>query len=226
LDSRVPPKLAASSPRNGTIVIDKTNPASPGWLVLSSSLHPESRSRRLAQAAHQHLQRLVADRSDSAAADSSEPRMATVQEVGWIDLAQVQLPLCDGESAYQHPEVLRISQQIAAARGVMLASPIYNYDVNAALKNLLELTGRAWQDKVVAMMCAAGGAGSYMSLMPLANSLMLDFRCLVLPRFVYATGEAFSAEGIQDPEIQQRVEELVERFYQVASAVPLPSVNW
>ena len=35
---------------------------------------------------------------------------------------------------------------------------------------------------------------SYMSVMAYANSLMLDFRCVIIPRFVYATGSAF-AEG-------------------------------
>ena len=79
--------------------------------------------------------------------------------------------------------------------GIVVATPIYNYDASAAAKNLVELTGRAWQNKVVGFLCAAGGDGSYMSIMALANSLMLDFRCVIVPRFVYATGGAFAALG-------------------------------
>ncbi len=86
--------------------------------------------------------------------------------------------------------------------------PIYNYDVNAAAKNLIELTGRAWTNKVVAFLCAAGGQGSYMSVMPLANSLMLDFRCVIVPRFVYATGEHFDDDGRIDDSITRRTHEL------------------
>ncbi len=72
----------------------------------------------------------------------------------------------------------------------MLASPIYNYDVNAALKNAIELAGRKMEDKLLGFLCTAGGgAMSYMSVMPLANSLMLDFRTIVLPRFVNAAPE-------------------------------------
>jgi FMN reductase len=140
--------------------------------------------------------------------------------VGWLDLADTALPFCDGHAAYRDPLVGQVKDQIAQARGILVASPIYNFDVNAALKNLVELTSRAWQDKLVGLLCAAGGAGSYMSLMPFANSLMLDFRCLILPRFVYATGPAFSADEIQDSEVERRVGELAERLVALAQVLP------
>ena len=73
--------------------------------------------------------------------------------------------------------------RIAAARVIMLAVPIYNYDANAAVKNLIELTGSAWEDKIVGFACAAGGQSSYMSIIGLANSLMLDFRCIILAQW-------------------------------------------
>ena len=179
------------------------------FLVISSSLHPASRSRLMARLAFHRLEQIV----NTGGQD---------QSVAWLDLAEHPLPLCDGQAAYRDPKVAELAEQIAAARGVLVASPIYNFDVNSALKNLVELTSRAWQDKVVGLMCAAGAVGSYMSLMPFANSLMLDFRCLVLPRFVYATGNAFAVDAIQDVEIQRRVLELADRFYTVAQAVPLP----
>ena len=56
---------------------------------------------------------------------------------------------------------------------------------------MIELTGSSWEDKIVGFLCAAGGTTSYMSVMAYANSLMLDFRCVIIPRFVYATGNAF-----------------------------------
>ncbi|MDP1562200.1 MAG: NAD(P)H-dependent oxidoreductase [Pirellulaceae bacterium] len=179
------------------------------FLVISSSLHPTSRSRLMAQLAFRQLREWL-DR---------QPTGASEIQVEWIDLAEISLPLCDGHSAYRDPSVAFLSGLIAGARGVLIASPIYNYDVNANLKNLIELTGRAWQDKVVGLMCAAGGAGSYMSLMPFSNSLMLDFRCLILPRFVYATGGSFTHDSVQDPEILQRIEALVQQLLTVTNAL-------
>jgi FMN reductase len=97
---------------------------------------------------------------------------------------------------------------IEEAGALLVATPIYNYDANAAVKNLVELTGGAWADKPVGFLCAAGGMGSYMSIMALANSLMLDFRSIIVPRFVYATEEAFAGGAIADPEVGARVAEL------------------
>lgn len=97
---------------------------------------------------------------------------------------------------------------IRAARVIILATPVYNFDANAAAKNLLELTGKCWENKVVGFLCAAGGKSSYMSVMSLANSLMLDFRCVIIPRFVYATGEDFAEDDRLVPEIQERINQL------------------
>ena len=160
------------------------------FLVLSASLNPGSRSRILANACRQRLE------------DSG-------RETRWFNLAETPLPFCDGASAYGDPNVIELGQQIESAEAIFIASPVYNFDVNAAVKNAVELTGKRWTGKVVAMMLAAGGAGSYMSGMGLANSLMLDFRCYIVPRFVYATGDAFEGNQLSDEEVQNRIDQLV-----------------
>ena len=95
----------------------------------------------------------------------------------------------------------------------------YNFDANAAVKNLIELTGSAWENKVVGFLCAAGGMSSYMSIMSLANSLMLDFRSVVVPRFVYAVGEAFADGRIVDPKVTSRVAELAKETARLGGAL-------
>ncbi len=156
-------------------------------LVISASLNPGSKSRHLAQAAVATL------------AENAIPH-------DLLDLRDHPLPICDGGAAYGAPEVAIVSRAITDANGVIVASPIYNYDVNAALKNLVELTGKgAWEDKTVAFLNAAGGSSSYMSIMALAGSLMLDFRCVIVPRFVYTTPHDFGDDGISNETIRQRV---------------------
>ena len=58
--------------------------------------------------------------------------------------------------------------------------------------------------------CAAGGKGSYMSPMSFMNSLMLDFRCIIIPRFVYADGDSFDENNNPDSQLKERIEELVD----------------
>ena len=170
------------------------------YLVASSSLNPGSRSRLLARAA-------AGDLADSGA------------EVDFLDLRETPAPLCDGDSVYAEPATQELAGRVSAADGILLATPIYNFDVNAAAKNLIELTGRAWTDKVVAFACAAGGQGSYMSVMAVANSLMLDFRCFVIPRFVYATGDAFKGDDIEDDEVRERIKQLANELRRVTEAL-------
>jgi len=169
------------------------------YLVIAASLNPQSRSRILAQAARDAFQKQG-------------------EQAVLLDLAKRPLPLCDGDTAYADPDVQEVSRTVRSAEGILLATPIYNFDANAAAKNLVELTGNVWQDKVVGFLCAAGGKSSYMSVMSLANSLMLDFRCLILPRFVYATGEAFGNDAITDAEVQDRLNELVGALIKLSRA--------
>jgi NAD(P)H-dependent FMN reductase len=159
------------------------------YLIVSASLRSKSRSRALAK--------YVAECYEA------EGVVAKL-----VDLRDSTLPFCDGETVYSHPEVIALSQAIAAARVVIVATPIYNFDASAALKNLIELTGESWESKVVGFLCAAGGASSYMSVMSLANSLMLDFRCLVIPRFVYVTGEEFCDGDLISADAKERIRDL------------------
>ncbi len=168
-------------------------------LVISCSLNPDSRSAGLARQAHESFRQV-----------SNDAKL--------IDLRQTPLPICDGGPSYQHGSVGPLAAAISDADPILLAVPVYNYYGNAAAKNLIELTGRAWTGKVVGFLCAAGGQGSYMSVMSLANSLMLDFRCLIVPRFVYATGEHFNEDGSVNDTIARRTDELCETAAGLAEA--------
>ena len=170
------------------------------YLVISSSLRSSSRSRILAEYLREYY-------------ESQQVSCA------FLDLRTVNLPLCDGETAYGHPDVAKCAKLITEARVIIAATPVYNYDVCAALKNLVELTGDSWEDKVVGFLCAAGGASSYMSVMSVADSLMLDFRCLIIPRFVYATRNDFSDAKVPTEEVKGRIARLAQASLAIKNAV-------
>ncbi len=165
--------------------------------VISASLSTDSNSRRLARS----VARTYAETAGV--------------EVDWIDLAEHILPLCDGGAAYGHPQTTEIGGRLGAADAFVIATPIYNYTVNAALKNLTELAGRKMAGKLVGFLVAAGGSMSYMAVMPYANSLMLDFRSIILPRFVYATDEDWEGESLT-PELQSRLAQFEQHFLELA----------
>lgn len=176
------------------------------FLVLSTSLNPDSRSRIAARAVEKQLNALT---------DAAH----TVQ---FVDMRELPLPFCDGDAAYAHPHVATITKAIQQADAVVIASSVYNYDFNAVAKNLLELTGRVWLGKVVAFVAAAGGNNSFMAPMSFINSMMLDFRCIVVPRYVYVTDEAFGgshSDEIVDETILQRIHDLAAETNRLATAL-------
>jgi FMN reductase len=137
----------------------------------------------------------------------------------WLDISKLDLPLCDADACYTHPAAQNLTAAVEKADGIIVATPVYNYDVAAAAKNMVELTGSAWEDKVVGFLCAAGAMGSYMSVMSFANSLMLDFRCLIIPRFVYATGDSFDGDKLTDSTVAKRIEQVVAELVRVTKGV-------
>ncbi len=172
----------------------------PKHLVISTSGNPDSNSRRMGRAAFAHLQKHKVD-------------------CDWIDIREMDLPLCDADKCYGMPGSKKLSAAIEEADGILVAAPVYNYDVAASAKNMIELTGSAWEDKIVGFLCAAGGHPSYMSVMAYANSLMLDFRCVIIPRFAFATSDAFAGEHITDKKIAQRIERVADELIRFTKAL-------
>ena len=74
-------------------------------------------------------------------------------------------------------------------------------------------------------LCAAGGTRSYMSPVGFATSLMFDFRCLIIPRFVYCTKEDCTEAGEPGPAIRQRVEQLATAAVDLARALAWVRAN-
>lgn len=170
------------------------------FVVISTSLNPTSRSRALALEAYAAIRELG-------------------QAVDYVDLREWPVPLCDASDAYADANVSRLRDLIAQSSGILLATPVYNFDAAAAAKNLLELTGSAWTNKVAGFLCAAGGSHSYMGVMGLANSLMLDFRVHIIPRFVYATELEFTGDLTPAPAVSARIRELALTLTVLAPAI-------
>jgi len=169
--------------------------------IIATSLNPESKSQLLA----------------AKLAGILETRNVPTTTV---DLRELDLPLAGAPGCWEGQEVATLNAAVAQASHVVFATPIYCYDVNAAAKNVIELVGRGFTDKVVGFVCTAGGQGSYMSVMGLANHLMLDFRSVIVPRYVYATGEDWGEDGEPADEIVGRLEMLCDDMarIEVASA--------
>ena len=158
-------------------------------LIVSSSMSGKSRSRQLARLAAGKLE-------------------ASGVAVTLLDLSETVLPFGGSSAGWSDPHVARVRTQTTAATHLLFAAPVYNYDVNAVAKNYIELMGEdALGGKTVGFLLSAGGQGSYMSVLSFANSLMLDFRCWIVPRFLYVSKDL---ENGQLPEkLDERLDALL-----------------
>ena len=167
------------------------------YLIISASLNKTSRSFVLSQSALEVFKQYR-------------------RQAELIDLRNYQLPLCDGGETFNHPHVKQIKQKIEKASALIVAGPIYNYEMNASLKNLFDLTGSAWEGKIIGLMAVGGGRNSYMAPMNFLNSLMFNARCLIVPRYVYALENQISETQPLPTEITKRINELVETTIRLA----------
>lgn len=172
------------------------------YLIISCSLNEKSHSHELAKLAHSHIPE---------------------SELVW--LRDDPLPMCDGGSAYQAKVVKALQEKVGHAKGVLIATPIYNFNVAGSTKNMVDLVSDAWKQKPVGFMCAAGGGNSYMAVMPLANSLMLYFRSVIIPRFVYASGPDFKDDKLASEGVKERVQLLAQEFVQYADLLSSVSAD-
>ena len=156
--------------------------------IIATSLNTDSKSQQLARLFQKKLENV-----------SSE----------LIDLRDLDLPFAGTNEGWSSAEAAKLKEAVERASHVVFAVPIYCYDVNAAAKNVIELIGRSFTKKVVGFICSAGGDSSYMSVMGFANHLMLDFRSVIVPRFVYANPESWDEDGSLKPELYERLTSLV-----------------
>ena len=143
----------------------------------------------------------------------------SIDNVEFFDLQDNTLPMFDGDECYDLPEVLEFREKVKNADGIIMATPVYNFNVSSGAKNIVELGGSMLYDKIFGFMCAAGGRNGYMSVMSLANSLMLVFRCYIIPKFVYATKHDFENGKITNSDIKERIKELGTELIRVSKAL-------
>jgi len=166
------------------------------YLVISTSLREGSRSKIMANTLAE-----------------------SIKDSELFDLQNNPLPMCDGDKCYDLPEVIKFRKKVKNAKGIIMAIPIYNFNVSSGAKNIIELGGKMLYGKVFGFICAAGGKSSYMSVMSLANSLMIDYRCFIIPKFVYALKNDFDGNNVTNPEIKDRINDLGKDLIRISEAL-------
>ena len=167
-------------------------------LIISCSLRPAAASRLLAAEAARLLKSLDA-------------------HVEFIDLLHHKtLPFCDGEDV-DDCVIEPLAEPIRKADAILIAVPIYNFDVNAAAKNVVELTGMPGRARSSASLRRRRAKQLHVGDGP---GQQPDAR-LPLPdraAFVYATDD-FTGEEISSAKVKERMTGLCRETVRLARAL-------
>jgi len=179
-------------------------------VTICGSLRKESYNRRLLGLAEAALVELKA-------------------EVDFIDLREHPLPLYDADIESENglpPEIWKIKARIAAAQGIVIASPEYNGSIPGALKNMIDWTSRGesqpWAVKVIGLMGATTGMWGTQRMMPHLRQSFQILGGLVIPQQVNVreAGKVWNAEGILlDEKLPGSVEKFAREFLQTVQRV-------
>jgi len=130
-----------------------------------------------------------------------------------LDLKEMNLPFCDGGSDYpDYPDVEVMRTAVAAADGLIIATPEYHGSVSGVIKNALDLMSFDHLDgKVTGMISVLGGQSNSNALNDL-RVIMRWVHAWVIPEQI-AIGQAWNAFDkageLTDEKLSQRLDAFV-----------------
>ena len=151
-----------------------------------------------------------------------------------VDLAELPLYNRDLEGDGLPAPVEEFRQALAAADGLLVATPEYNYSIPGVLKNAIDWASRPpdspLDGKPMAIMGAGGRFGTVRAQMHLREiALHNSMRVMIDPEvFVAGAWSAFDDQGrLTDERLRERVRQLMTAFGEFVRYVPGdPTLRW
>ena len=130
-----------------------------------------------------------------------------------IDLRKLELQFCDGRDLKEYNQDLQNAYRLMeSAKAYIIGMPVYCYSVSGVLKNFLDITCGAMENKVCGIVCNAGGVMSYLASSELMKILSYEVSCLSIQPTTYAYGNDFKDGKITNPKVIEKARAMVEKL--------------
>lgn len=126
------------------------------------------------------------------------------------------------------PAVQALQQRIGAARGVIIATPVYKAAYAGALKVLLDLVPEGgFAGKPVLPLASGGSPGHLLAVDYAIKPVLAALKASEIHQGVFAVDSQIGrgADGELAPELQQRLDEAVDEFAALLTTAPQPAAN-
>ena len=165
-------------------------------ILIQGSLNTESRTAALIQYAAEEIKRAGLN-------------------VEILDLRNIQMEFCDGRSLKDyHPDLQQAYQTIDEAKAFVIGMPVYCYSVSGPLKNFIDITSGAMEDKIAGILCTAGGRQSYMASADLSNILAYESHVTTLQPIIYTHAEDYADQTLASDRIKTKIQKLANHLTQ------------
>jgi FMN reductase len=129
-----------------------------------------------------------------------------------LDLADYNLPLCDGNKQSDHPGVLRLQSEVQRAQGILLGTPEYHSGVSGVLKNALDLMGfDEFGGKMLGLVGVSGGSLGAIHALDSLRTIGRALHAWVVPQqaSIPQAWKAFNPDGsLKDAQLEQRLKDV------------------
>ena len=133
-----------------------------------------------------------------------------------IDLRKLNMEFCDGrELKHYNSDLQNVYQLMESSKAYIIGMPVYCYSVSGVLKNFLDITCAAMEEKYIGIVCNAGGAMSYLASADLMKILSYEVHAMPLQPIVYAYGSDFQNGKISNNKVLQKANDMVEKLTSV-----------
>ena len=165
-------------------------------LLISFSINPKSKSYKAINNAHNYLKSIHID---------SE----------LIDMRKYELPFYDGtDEVLNNETVKKLFNNFSKAEKIIIGSPIYNFVVNAVLKNFIDLLSvmryrhKSNKKQIIGVIGAMGNKKSFASLLPSLSNFQFSLGLYLIPKIVMCTPKDFDEKDEVNIDLENRIIEL------------------
>lgn len=163
-------------------------------LTIQGSLSPESRTAKVLELAHARLREKGAPFEH-------------------LDLRTLDLMQCDGRPLAGYNEDMQGAHRaLEAAGGYIFGMPVYCWSISGPLKNLIDITASAMENKVAGIICNAGSPRAFLASSDLAKILFYESNVMTVHPIVHTSCDDFDDRGVNNPKVEEKVSALVDQL--------------
>mgnify|MGYP001296316130 FL=1 len=93
---------------------------------------------------------------------------------------------------------------------MIIGMPVYCYSVSGPLKNLIDITSSAMENKVAGILCTTGSSMSYLASADLAKILAYESQVLSVQPVVCSSYEDFKNGKLESQKVHDKLNAMIE----------------